>query len=138
VETSSEAAAIVRAVVGLARGFNLPVLAEGVETEGELNFLRDEACNSIQGYLLARPGPISIFAQHTRAKDAASPEMRKRKLRVVERGAAQLRACRVRPEDTDRHPPAVVGSRRFSFRESSWSARAITVRRCIAGTSDRR
>ena len=87
VETSSEAAAIVRAVVGLARGFNLPVLAEGVETDAELSFLREEACTAIQGYLLARPGPISTFAQHTSGTGAApSPELRRHELRVV--GAA--------------------------------------------------
>ena len=89
VETSSEAAAIVRAVVGLARGFNLPVLAEGVETEAELSFLRDEACTAIQGHLLARPAPIATFAEHTKGMAAAaSSGRRKRALRVVERGAA--------------------------------------------------
>ena len=89
VETSSEAAAIVRAVVGLARGFNLPVLAEGVETDAELSFLRDEACDAIQGYLLARPAPISTFAEHTSGKAAHGRSgARKRALRIVERGAA--------------------------------------------------
>jgi diguanylate cyclase (GGDEF)-like protein len=84
VETSGEAAAIVRAVVGLARGFNLPVVAEGVETTAELNFLRSEACSAIQGYLLARPAPISEFAHHTSRQQAvASAKLRKRQLTIV-------------------------------------------------------
>ena len=63
--------------------------AEGVETDAELSFLRDEACDAIQGYLLARPGPISTFAEHTSGKAAtAASGTRKRALRIVQRGAA--------------------------------------------------
>jgi diguanylate cyclase (GGDEF)-like protein/PAS domain S-box-containing protein len=57
-----EADVIVRAVLGLGRSLDLPVLAEGVETEQQLEFLRREGCNEIQGYLLGRPGPITNFA----------------------------------------------------------------------------
>jgi diguanylate cyclase (GGDEF)-like protein/PAS domain S-box-containing protein len=64
VDTSAEAAAVMRAVFGLARGLKLPVLAEGVETDEELKFLRAEACDAIQGYLLGRPCPIAEFAPH--------------------------------------------------------------------------
>ncbi|WP_404926516.1 EAL domain-containing protein [Mesorhizobium sp. ORM16] len=59
VDSSDEAAAVMRAVFGLARGLKLPVLAEGVEADAELTFLRGEACDAIQGYLLGRPCPIS-------------------------------------------------------------------------------
>src|SRR6185503_20005543 len=45
VNTNEQAATIVRAVLGLGRGLGLPVLAEGVETSGELKFLMDEACD---------------------------------------------------------------------------------------------
>ena len=59
VDLNEEAAAIVRAVLGLGKGLNLPVLAEGVETKGELQVLNMEACTEAQGYLLGRPAPIS-------------------------------------------------------------------------------
>ena len=55
VDSNEQAAAIVRAVLGLGRGLNLPVLAEGVETPAELEFLKAELCNEAQGYLLGRP-----------------------------------------------------------------------------------
>ena len=62
VETTPQAAAIVRSVLGLGSGLGIPVLAEGVETDAELNFLRGEDCSAAQGYLLGRPAPISQFA----------------------------------------------------------------------------
>jgi EAL domain-containing protein (putative c-di-GMP-specific phosphodiesterase class I) len=61
-DRNAQAAAIVRAVIGLGRGLNLPVVAEGVETEGQLEFLTRETCDEIQGYLIGRPGPIEDFA----------------------------------------------------------------------------
>ncbi len=61
VDTNEQAATIVRAVLGIGRGLGLPVLAEGVETENELEFLRQELCDEIQGYLLGRPAMIETF-----------------------------------------------------------------------------
>ncbi len=40
---------------------NLPVLAEGVETQAQLDFLEGEGCSEIQGYLLGRPQPIAHY-----------------------------------------------------------------------------
>jgi EAL domain-containing protein (putative c-di-GMP-specific phosphodiesterase class I) len=37
---------------------NIPVLAEGVETEQDLDFLRDERCTSVQGFLFGKPMPL--------------------------------------------------------------------------------
>jgi EAL domain-containing protein (putative c-di-GMP-specific phosphodiesterase class I) len=59
---SQQAVAIVRAVIGLGRGLDLPVLAEGVETEEQLKFLVGESCNEIQGYFIGRPKPIVDYA----------------------------------------------------------------------------
>ncbi len=61
VDSNAQSATIVRAIVGLAKGLDLPVLAEGVETSGELKFLCREDCNEAQGYFLGRPGPIDQF-----------------------------------------------------------------------------
>src|SRR5260370_40142178 len=65
VNSNGQAATIVRAVLGLARGLGLPVLAEGVETDAELQFLQDELCDEVQGYLLGRPAAISNFRNFT-------------------------------------------------------------------------
>ncbi len=61
VDTNEQAASIVRAVLGLGRGLGLPVLAEGVETPGELEFLSTELCSEAQGYLLGVPADIEQF-----------------------------------------------------------------------------
>jgi diguanylate cyclase (GGDEF)-like protein/PAS domain S-box-containing protein len=55
VESTTDAAAIARAVIHLGQALGLRVLAEGVETEGQLFFLRRNGCHEIQGYLYARP-----------------------------------------------------------------------------------
>ena len=49
--------AITRAIIQLAHSLGISVLAEGVETHGQLDFLRTEGCDLIQGYLLGRPVP---------------------------------------------------------------------------------
>jgi EAL domain-containing protein (putative c-di-GMP-specific phosphodiesterase class I) len=62
VERNAQSAAIVRAVIGLARGLDMPVLAEGVETKEQLAFLFNEACDEVQGYLLGRPSTMDEYA----------------------------------------------------------------------------
>jgi diguanylate cyclase (GGDEF)-like protein/PAS domain S-box-containing protein len=54
-------ATIVRAVIGLGRGLNLPVMAEGVETPEQLAFLARESCDEVQGYHIGRPAPIEAY-----------------------------------------------------------------------------
>jgi predicted signal transduction protein with EAL and GGDEF domain len=66
-ESSPQSATIIRAVIGLARGLGLPVLAEGVETEQQRAFLAKEQCDEIQGYLIGRPRPIEDYAELTGA-----------------------------------------------------------------------
>ena len=65
VHANQQAATIVRAVLGLGKGLGLPVIAEGVETNDELRFLQEEACDEVQGYLLGRPAAIDSFRQYT-------------------------------------------------------------------------
>jgi diguanylate cyclase len=65
VNVNGQAAAIVRSVLGLGRALNLPVLAEGVETAAEFDFLQAELCNEVQGYLLGRPADIASYRQFT-------------------------------------------------------------------------
>jgi diguanylate cyclase (GGDEF)-like protein len=65
VDGSDQSAAIVRAVLGLGSGLNVPVVAEGVERIEELEFLLRETCAEAQGYLLGRPLDIEEFVSIT-------------------------------------------------------------------------
>jgi diguanylate cyclase (GGDEF)-like protein len=62
-DRNPQAAAIIRAVIGLGRGLALPVVAEGVETTSQLAFLSREDCSEIQGFLVGRPGPIDSHTE---------------------------------------------------------------------------
>ena len=55
VDSSPDAAAIARAVIQLGHALGLLVIAEGVENEGQLRFLRENGCDEMQGYIYARP-----------------------------------------------------------------------------------
>ena len=55
VESSPDAAVIATAVISLAKTLNLKVIAEGVETDGQLAFLRSHDCDEMQGYYFSRP-----------------------------------------------------------------------------------
>ena len=52
---------IVRAVIGLAQALNLKLVAEGVETEAQAEFLLDQRCDVIQGYLFSKPLSTAEF-----------------------------------------------------------------------------
>ncbi|MDB5928408.1 MAG: hypothetical protein JWR60_115, partial [Polaromonas sp.] len=64
-------AAISRTIITLAHNLNLQVVAEGVETQAQLEFLIAEGCDQFQGYLFARPLPIAQLEAHLLAR--ASP-----------------------------------------------------------------
>ena len=58
IESSPQAKAIIRAVLALGKSLDIPVLAEGIETQGQLTLLSTEGCDEAQGYLLGRPVPL--------------------------------------------------------------------------------
>jgi diguanylate cyclase (GGDEF)-like protein/PAS domain S-box-containing protein len=62
-DKNRQSAAIIRALIELGRGLDLPVVAEGVETPAQLEFLTREACDEVQGYLIGRPRPIDDYAE---------------------------------------------------------------------------
>ncbi len=63
VTEKSETAAITTAIIQMAHSLNLAVIAEGVETIEELNFLRQNNCDEIQGYIVSRPLPVHEFLE---------------------------------------------------------------------------
>jgi predicted signal transduction protein with EAL and GGDEF domain len=70
VNVNDQGAAIVRSVLGLGRALKLVVLAEGVETVAEFDFLKNENCNEVQGFLLGRPADIDSYRRLTDGCDA--------------------------------------------------------------------
>jgi EAL domain-containing protein (putative c-di-GMP-specific phosphodiesterase class I) len=60
-DLTSDDAAIISAVISMARALNLRVIAEGVETEEQLEFLRREQCAEMQGFLYSQPLTVADF-----------------------------------------------------------------------------
>jgi diguanylate cyclase (GGDEF)-like protein/PAS domain S-box-containing protein len=61
--TDASSRAIAQAIVSLGKAMNLSVIAEGVETEQQREFLAHLGCDSYQGYLFSRPVPLEEFEQ---------------------------------------------------------------------------
>jgi diguanylate cyclase (GGDEF)-like protein len=62
-ERSAQSKALLRGVIGLARGLELPVTAEGVETRAQLEVLTRAGCDLVQGFLIGRPASIDGYAE---------------------------------------------------------------------------
>lgn len=57
-------AAITRAVIAMSSSMNVKLLAEGVETLEQLEYLKANACNEIQGYFISKPVPADLLAEN--------------------------------------------------------------------------
>ena len=57
VTTDREAAEITSAIISMAKSLRLKVVAEGVETQAQWDFLRERGCDEIQGYVFSKPVP---------------------------------------------------------------------------------
>jgi len=62
-ETNKDSQMIVEAIVNLAESMNLSVIAEGIETETQVNVLTELSCYEGQGYLFSKPCPAEDFFQ---------------------------------------------------------------------------
>jgi len=67
---SEDDMAISAAIIAMGHSMGLSVLAEGVETEGQLAFLRERGCDTYQGYLCSRPMPANDFVALLRTQAA--------------------------------------------------------------------
>lgn len=65
IETSVSARSIIYMIMLVARSLHVPVVAKGVETGGQLAYLRDQGCDLMQGFLMGRPASIETFAALT-------------------------------------------------------------------------
>jgi diguanylate cyclase (GGDEF)-like protein len=61
VQTNPNTAEIARAIIGLSRGLNLEVVAEGAEVIEQVDFLKDHGCDLVQGYFYSKPLPAEEF-----------------------------------------------------------------------------
>ena len=75
IETDSDDAAIIGAIIAMAHGLDVRVTAEGVETKGQMEALRKLGCDEFQGYLLSKPLPAGEFRRAIpRAGNEESPQ----------------------------------------------------------------
>lgn len=61
IESDSKSRAVLKTVIEMAQSMNMPVIAEGVETEGQRRMLVDYNCEYIQGFLFAKPMPVEEY-----------------------------------------------------------------------------
>ena len=77
-----EDAAIVSAIIAMARALDMEVIAEGVETEAQLALLAEQGCDAYQGYLFSGALPIAGFdamlERHHRTHDTEAAEVKRR------------------------------------------------------------
>ena len=63
ITTSLQDTAIIKSIITLSHSLSFKVIAEGVETEQQLEFLREHECDEMQGFLFSRPVPANTFTQ---------------------------------------------------------------------------
>jgi EAL domain-containing protein (putative c-di-GMP-specific phosphodiesterase class I) len=67
---NSDAAAIVSAILALAKALNLKTVAEGVETLQQKHFLENSSCNALQGFYFSKPMPVEEFENYWATESA--------------------------------------------------------------------
>lgn len=75
--------AITEAVITMGKNLGMTVVAEGVETQDQLEFLRDHACDQLQGYYFNKPMPADMFAEFVRSRLAMHSETQERKKNIA-------------------------------------------------------
>jgi EAL domain-containing protein (putative c-di-GMP-specific phosphodiesterase class I) len=62
----------VSAIISMATSLGMQTIAEGVETEGQLEFLKAEGCTEVQGYYFSRPLPVEQFEAFMRTRSSSN------------------------------------------------------------------
>jgi len=88
--TEKDDAAIVEAIIAMARTLGIAVIAEGVETREQLEFLRGRHCHEMQGYYFARPMPIDEMSHY---------------FHLMKNGFSAKLARKFSRPDSSHHPP---------------------------------
>ena len=73
IEHSRKGAALVAAIVGMAQGLGIDIVAEGVENDRQAEYLKGLGCHTMQGYLFSKPVRITEFLERVAAQQAALP-----------------------------------------------------------------
>ena len=63
IESSEKGKIVIDSIVDMAKKLDIPIVVEGVETPGQLEFLKEKGCEMAQGYLLSRPVPSTEFKE---------------------------------------------------------------------------
>ena len=99
IEHSSDALAVVDAVIKLAHALGLKVVAEGVETERQRDVLLGLRCDELQGYLFARPMPAQMLTVWAMNGEDDTHDIEFSRL-AVRRPRAERAAVALRPRAT--------------------------------------
>ncbi len=87
IATDPNDAAITKAIIAMARSLRIKVIAEGVETQEQMDFLRSLNCDEVQGYLMSRPMPAEAFTKLLQSGRRLSPmrilKPSRRRLKIV-------------------------------------------------------
>ncbi len=73
-KSAGEDTAIVRSIIVMGRNLGLEIIAEGVETTAQADFLRAEGCHELQGFLFSKPIPADAFEQILQSRVLGEPE----------------------------------------------------------------
>jgi diguanylate cyclase (GGDEF)-like protein len=82
-QSAAEDTAIVRSIIVMGRNLGLEVIAEGVETTAQADFLKTEGCPEMQGFLFSKPLPANAFERYLRSGILDGPEAGPTRSRLV-------------------------------------------------------
>jgi diguanylate cyclase (GGDEF)-like protein/PAS domain S-box-containing protein len=79
-QSAEEDTAIVRSIIVMGRNLGLEVIAEGVETGAQADFLRAQSCHELQGFLFSKPLPANAFEHFLRSRVFVGPDLKPSRL----------------------------------------------------------